>query len=95
MIDIHHEKLVSLKYACTLIPGRSSEAISRATVWRWALTGRRGVRLETVLLGDRFTSVEAIGRFVAKLNDTAPTAKPAARSREAERTARILIEEGL
>ena len=70
MIDIQTESLISLKDACRMIPGRSGKAINRATIWRWASRGRRGVTLETVLLGDRFTSVEAVGRFVARLNGT-------------------------
>ena len=94
MIDIQTEHLVSFKNASKMIPGRSGGGVSRATIWRWALTGRRGVRLESVLLGDRFTSVEAIARFVAALNKTPVTAKPADQNREAERTEKILLAEG-
>ncbi len=94
MIDTQTEHLVSLRAACRMIPGRSDGAVSRATIWRWALTGRRGVRLETVLLGDRFTSVEAIARFVAKLNDMPLAAKPADRGDKADSVEKALRAEG-
>jgi hypothetical protein len=34
------------------------------TLWRWGLTGTRGRKLETILIGGvRYTSLEAIRRF--------------------------------
>jgi hypothetical protein len=94
MIDIQTEHLISLKDACNLIPGRAGKSISRATIWRWALAGRRGVRLETVLLGDRLTSVEAIARFVAALNGLTHDTKPTDRGHHAAMVEKQLVAEG-
>jgi hypothetical protein len=94
VIDIQHERLISLKAACKLIPGRSGGRVSRATIWRWAMKGRRGIRLETVLLGDRYTSREAIDRFFAKLNDFPAVAHDVNQARDAKRVERVLEAEG-
>jgi hypothetical protein len=60
MIDIHTEDLVLLGKAATLLPGRTH----RSTLERWRLVGRRGVKLETVLIGgQRYTSKQALARF--------------------------------
>jgi hypothetical protein len=41
------------------------EAVAPSTVWRWALRGCRGARLETFNVGaKRFTTQEAFARFV-------------------------------
>jgi hypothetical protein len=41
------------------------EAVAPSTVWRWALRGCRGARLETFSVGaKRFTTLEAFARFV-------------------------------
>ncbi len=59
------EKMLSLKDATKYIPTRPHIA----TVWRWATRGTRGVKLETILVGSqRFTTKEAIGRFLDRLN---------------------------
>ena len=43
------------------------------TVWRWALKGLQGVRLESLKIGGRrFTSLEAIDRFAARLTEPRP-----------------------
>ncbi len=96
MIDIEKERLIPLNQAGRHIPGRAGKPISRATLWRWALKGRRGVRLESLLLSERMTSFEAIQRFVAKLNGL-PTAAVQAecKGREAKRVEAILAAEGL
>jgi hypothetical protein len=55
------EELVSLTAACKRFPVPSS----RPAVERWTRKGSRGVILETILIcGRRYTSVEAIDRFV-------------------------------
>jgi len=55
------ETLLSLVEACAHFPVKSS----RATLERWIRTGSRGIVLETVLIcGKRFTSKEAINRFI-------------------------------
>jgi hypothetical protein len=42
---------------------------SAATMWRWALRGVDGVKLESFKIGGRrYTTAEALDRFVARLN---------------------------
>ena len=42
---------------------------SPATLWRWAARGVDGVKLETYKIGGRrYTTAEALDRFVARLN---------------------------
>ena len=67
MIDLSTEEIVPLADAPAKYPyGRPH----RATVYRHSLNGVRGVRLETILIGGRrFTSTEAVHRFVRQLND--------------------------
>ena len=44
-----------------------------STVWRWALKGVRGVRLEVVRVGGTLcTSAQALQRFFDRLADTSP-----------------------
>jgi len=65
MIDIQHEQLRLLTEAPRDIPGRPHIS----TVIRWSSKGIRGGHLETVLIGGRrFTSVEAIARFIDRLS---------------------------
>jgi hypothetical protein len=68
------EKLISLQTACDILRSRQPEDASRlhvATVYRWASKGVRGQRLETEHHGSkRFTSVEAIDRFVTRRERT-------------------------
>jgi len=60
------ERLRPLQEAAREIPGRPHIS----TVLRWCLKGiKGGIKLETILVGGkRFTSVEAIERFVARLS---------------------------
>jgi hypothetical protein len=61
MIDVTWENLESLCDAAKLLPHRPHVS----TLHRWRLRGIRGVRLETCLIGGRrFTSREAIERFM-------------------------------
>ena len=49
-----------------------------STRHRWRLRGVRGVKLETFLCGGRrFTTNEAIGRFIAHLNGSSDPVAPA------------------
>lgn len=57
-----NEDLISLSQAARELPGRPH----LSTIWRWTTRGVRGVVLETlVVAGRRFTSHEALQRFVA------------------------------
>lgn len=96
MIDTVTENVVSISAAARLVPGRPSVR----TVWRWTTHGCRGATLETLLIGGRrFTSTEAIARFLHAIN--APGAKrispstTAKRQREIEQAERELSEAGL
>ena len=63
MINIESEKLVPVGAAGSLIPWHQPP--SRATIWRWILSGVRGRKLESVRIGGRrFTSEQAIARFL-------------------------------
>jgi hypothetical protein len=58
---LNGEQLVSLNQAAAILPGH----VHVSTVRRYHLYGLHGVRLETVLIaGKRWTSREALGRFV-------------------------------
>ena len=95
MIDIETE------HVCPLRELRHHPALKRngrkphvATLWRWANRGRRGVRLETVMIGgQRCTSHEALQRFIEATTRASTSAAPAptppaTRQRRAERAAR-------
>ena len=75
MIDLSTETLVPWQQAAKFIPG--DPHIS--TLHRWRLRGVRGKKLETLLVGGkRFSSREAITRFIVALNaDVAPQTAPA------------------
>jgi hypothetical protein len=65
MIDHENEHLLSMTAAAKLLPGRPAVE----TLWRWRTSGCRGHRLETILFGGRrFTSREAITRFLRAIN---------------------------
>ena len=67
MIDISSEQTLSLSQAAKLksLPRRrEGKRPNASTLWRWALHGIRGIRLETAMAGGvRVTSAEAIQRF--------------------------------
>jgi hypothetical protein len=65
MIDISLEETLSLTEAAKCLPCRRKGARPNvATLYRWAQTGCRGVRLETICIGaTRCTSMEALQRF--------------------------------
>ncbi len=66
-IDLRVEQPISFVQATEVYATHPSVA----TLWRWALKGVQGIRLETVKIGGRrFTSIEALDRFASRL--TAP-----------------------
>ena len=68
MIDTQTETIIAFSDARTAVPG-IDRRLSLATLHRWRLNGVRGVKLETVLIGGmRYTSREAIARFIAAQN---------------------------
>ena len=68
--DYSSETTIPFSKAAGHIPGRPHVS----TLHRWRLDGVRGAKLETFLVGGRrFTTQEAIARFLGHLNGTAPT----------------------
>jgi len=75
MIDTDNEQLKLLTRAPPYVPGRPHIS----SLIRWASRGVKGVKLETVVIGGRrYTSIEAIGRFITRLNasETSGTVPP-------------------
>jgi hypothetical protein len=97
-IDCEAETLITFSDARTAFPG--DKRLSLATLHRWRLNGVRGVKLETVLIGGlRYTSREAIDRFIQAQNaDDAPVSPgitPAQRRRQALAAQLALQEAGV
>jgi hypothetical protein len=97
MIDLLTETIFPVSEAPKHIPGRPS----KASCWRWVLQGVGGVKLESAVIGGkRFTSHEAIQRFVdrrtAATDDNAPPSLTSPkREREISRAEREATEAGL
>lgn len=73
--------------------------VNTSTIWRWILRGARGQRLESALVGGRrFTSQEALARFVGRLNaapgETATFRSPKQRDRAIRVAEAELIQAG-
>ncbi len=78
MIDFRKEQVLPLKAAAKKVPARRKGGRTHVgTMYRWGSIGFRGIVLETIQIGGtRCTSVEALGRFFAKLSDaTAPASE--------------------
>ncbi|MBL8824208.1 MAG: DUF1580 domain-containing protein [Planctomycetia bacterium] len=68
MIDIDKEKLIPIRKSGKLFPGNPHAS----TVYRWIKAGMNGCFLETSMVGGRrFTSQEAVKRFIVKLTQKA------------------------
>lgn len=95
MIDPATESLIRFQEAGRHIPSKPSVC----ALHRWRLNGVRGTKLETLLCGGvRFTSTEAISRFIAAQNrDEPPTPAITAKQRrqQAEAANRVLQEAGI
>src|SRR4051812_18032861 len=73
MIDTANEDIFLLSRGTIRLRSRPSTA----TLWRWAMKGIRGVKLDTVVIGGRrYTSVEAFDRFTLGLNADRGAATP-------------------
>jgi len=87
MID-ETETLIPVQKVAHLVNPAKPPNLS--TVWRWITAGVHGVRLEAVRLGGcRFSSREAVQRFVRALNEE-PGTVPAPPTAAAERAGREL-----
>ena len=69
MIDFEKEHLITFQEAARILPhGRNGKATHVATIHRWSANGCRGIYLDWVQLGgQKYTSKEALGRFIADL----------------------------
>jgi hypothetical protein len=71
VIDLQTERIITLNEARKLpwLRGRGGNSLSLDSLHRWRQHGLRGVVLESIRLGGTVvTSVEAVTRFVARLN---------------------------
>jgi hypothetical protein len=74
MIDVNKEDLLTLTEATTLLPGRSGKHRSLPTLYRWCSIGVRRnnvlVKLDSIVIGGaRYTSREALTRFITSCNE--------------------------
>lgn len=84
MIEIAAEQLLSLKDAARRLPGR----LHYSTIFRWATTGTRYGRLETVVIGgQRYTSIEALQRFAESSTRAANGENPSTVTSKSRRAA--------
>ena len=98
-IDTRSETVIPISQAPRHFPGRPNIS----SIYRWFGRGSRGARLETVVVGGRrYTSIEAIERFIAATTANSPGAdpqptRPTSRQREAaiRRAERELSEAGI
>ena len=66
-IDLMHEQGLPLKEVPLRIPKRNGKKVHYSTVYRWATKGARGRILETTLVGGiRYTTIEALARFLSE-----------------------------
>lgn len=87
MIDTSTETLIPIREIPDHVPG---SRVHSATVWRWVLTGCRGVILETVFVGGkRYTSKAAIGRFIEETTAARTCRKPSQGQRSKTNQRRI------
>lgn len=96
-IDPLSEEVFSLNRATRRVL-RDDRPVHVSTLWRWATSGIRGVRLETAMVGGvRVTSDGALRRFFAALSDrgSQPQKSDPDRSRRAQEVERELNRLGL
>lgn len=77
-IDLKTETVLSLRDAADFLPRRRrGKRPYFSTLYRWALKGFRGVRLETIRIGGTLcTSKEALQRFADRLVPIGAAAGP-------------------
>lgn len=97
-MSLENETLIPVRHAAKLIPsarGSGNKGVNIATVYRWTMRGVRGRRLESVRIGgSRYTSVEAISRWIRELNPDAPRSVPSpARDTERSRITEQILRE--
>lgn len=70
-IDPLTDEIFTLTAAAKRLPRlRKGRPVHPSTIWRWALTGIRGIRLETMMIGGvRVTSANALRQFIHALSE--------------------------
>ena len=64
MIDIQNEHLITRREAAKLLTPRGHRPMHPGSLYRWMLKGKRGVVLESTVVGtQRMTRIDAIQRF--------------------------------
>lgn len=64
-IDIDREQPITLAEVPKYVPKRGGKKVHSSTVYRWVTKGARGRVLESVMVGGiRYTTIEAVGRFL-------------------------------
>ena len=94
MIDFTVEEPIPIQAAPSHIPGRPA----LSTTWRWILVGIRGRILESGMIGGRrYTSREAIRRFLSADDSTDPhvSVSPSHRRKQAVAADKALQDRGL
>ena len=91
-LRVEKETLLTVRQAGNEFPGRPSTQ----TIWRWMHKGVRGVVLESVLIGGhRYTSREAIGRFILDQNNENVTEQKQDRERRIRQAMQVLDSLGI
>lgn len=81
MIDISQDEILPIEQARLWLGERLGAAPSRVSFRRWITSGIKGVVLDSILVGGRrFTSMEAINKFISATSG-APVVVPSARRR--------------
>lgn len=68
-IDLSKEQPLSLGAATAFVPRRRGRRVSAATIWRWIVTGKKGIKLEAMRSPSGWwTTRQAIERFYLALS---------------------------
>jgi hypothetical protein len=96
VIDLEHEKLISLHEVPKLLPQRTNgKRLHISAVYRWAQRGVHGLKLEVIRIGGTtYTSVEALQRFSLPVArpDTTPHPTPCKRQQHIDNAIKSLDE---
>ena len=100
MIDINTEELLTFATAAERLPsGKSNKRVHISTIHRWAARPIQGAKLESLRIGGvRYTSVEALARFIEACNQdsTGPVTRTTTRrQRDHDKATRELTEAGI
>lgn len=100
MIELTSERVMTLAQATKHLPRRRRGKKPHAsTIYRWAMNGVHGVRLEVIRVGGSLcTSLEALQRFCERCTDPSnrpPSSTSKSREREIKKAERELDAAGI